>query len=193
MSKNTQQQILDGAKKCFFQHGYKASNMSLISQYAGFSRVTLHKNYKNKDLVFRAVCHEYQEKCHEACLPLLDAPLNCWEAISQSLGVWSKSIFESVNDRLVYKDLHYYAQQVAEDIFLDAHLKLESVLCKLIKAGDKNGDLDLKKMQLNDLQLAKILIATVNGINSNIPPELNGITTMQTLNIFRLAGEPNKN
>ncbi len=191
MNKNTQQQILDGAKKCFFQHGYKASNMSLISQYAGFSRVTLHKYFKNKDLVFRAVCHEYQARCHEACLPILDAQLNCWEGIAQSLGAWSKSIFESVSDRLVYKDLHYYAQQVAEDIFLDAHLKLESVLCQIINQGEKNGELDLQKLQLSNIQLAKILIATINGINSNMAPELIKLTTKQALNIFRLAGDPN--
>jgi AcrR family transcriptional regulator len=190
MSNNTQQQILDGARECFFQHGYKASNMSLISQYAGFSRVTLHKYFKNKDLVFRAVCNDYQMKCHDACLPILDAQLGCWDAIQQSLGAWSKSIFESVNDRLVYKDLHYYAQQVAEDIFLDAHLKLESVLCELINKGTKHGELDLNKLQLSDIQLAKILIATINGINSNTPPELIHLTTEQTLNIFRLAAEP---
>ena len=190
MSNTTQQQILDGAKQCFFQHGYKASNMSLISQYAGFSRVTLHKYFKNKDLLFRALCHDYQVKCHEACLPILDAQLACWDAIGQSLGAWSKSIFESVNDRLVYKDLHYYAQQVAEDIFLNAHLKLESVLCQLINKGVQNGELDLRKLQLTDVQLAKILIACINGINSNTPPELIRLTTEQTLNIFRLAAQP---
>lgn len=191
MSNNTQQQILDGARQCFFQHGYKASNMSLISQYAGFSRVTLHKYFKNKDLVFRAVCHEYQVRCHDACLPILDTQLNCWESIAQSLETWSKSIFESVSDRLVYKDLHYYAQQVAEDIFLDAHLKLESVLCQIIQKGAQKGELDLQKLNLNDIQFAKILIATINGINSNSAPELIELTTKQALYLFRLAGEPN--
>ncbi len=190
MSNSTQQQILDGARKCFFQHGYKASNMSLISQYAGFSRVTLHKHFKNKDLVFRAVCNEYQEKCHQSCFPIVKANLNCWDAIAQSMGVWSKSIFEEVNDRLVYKDLHYHAQQVAEDIFLDAHLKLESVLCQLIKAGVEKKEISLTKMQLSDQQFAKIIISSMNGINTNTQPELIRETTDQVLNIFRLASEP---
>ncbi len=193
MSNSTQQQILDGARKCFFQHGYKASNMSLISQYAGFSRVTLHKHFKNKDLVFRAVCNEYQEQCHQSCFPIVNANLNCWDAIALSMGVWSKSIFEEVNDRLVYKDLHYYAQQVAADVFLDAHLKLESILCQLIKAGIKKGEISLSRMKLNDLQFAKIIIASMSGINANIQPELIRETTDQILNIFRLASVPVKN
>ena len=192
MSNSTQQQILDGARKCFFQHGYKASNMSLISQYAGFSRVTLHKHFKNKDLVFRAVCNEYQEQCHQSCLPIVNANLNCWDAIAQSMGVWSKSIFEEVNDRLVYKDLHYHAQQVAEDIFLNAHLKLESVLCQLILAGVEKNEISLTKMQLSDQQFAKIIISSMNGINTNTQPELIRETTDQVLNIFRLASAPVK-
>ncbi len=166
--------------------------MSLFSEYAGFSRVTIHKYFKNKDLVFRAVCNEYQSKCHQACLPIIDAQLDCWEAIALVMDVWSKSVFEEVNDSLIYKDLHYYAQQVAADIFLDAHVNLESVLCKIINNGVGQRQLDLQKMNLSDHQFASILVSSLNGINSNTKPELIRETTEQTLNIFRLASEPVK-
>ena len=44
---------------CFFQHGYGAANISMVSRYVGISRVTIHKQFKSKELLFRAVVEQH--------------------------------------------------------------------------------------------------------------------------------------
>ncbi len=187
MKCNTQEAILNGARLCFFRHGYKASNMTLISQYAEFSRATLHKHFTNKDSVFRAVCSQYQVQCMLASQDITRQNLNCWDAIEQIMDIWSKSAFEEVNDKLVYKDLHYYVQQVAEDIFQQAHDDLEVLIADILNKGINEERICLDSLNINSRQLAFIVIGCLDGIRSCAEQEQMMSYSHQTLNIFKHA------
>ena len=87
----TEQKVLAGARQCFFQHGYKASNMTLISEHAGLSRATVHKYLKNKDDAFRKVVYQFQLQANNDCKPILAQQLECWETIRRIMQTWLKT------------------------------------------------------------------------------------------------------
>ncbi len=187
MSSDTRQKIIIGARTCFFKHGYRASNMSLISQYAGFSRVTLHKHFKNKDGVFRAVCSDYQLRCNGDCQVILAQQNTCWQMIEQVTATWSKSAFDEVYDDKILRELLFEATQVASDIFEDARANLDQILQGILDEGVARSQISLKACQLSSAQLAAIIVVTINGIRTNFPREQILQTSQQLIELYRLA------
>lgn len=111
---NTEQKILSAARQCFFQHGYKASTMTLISEYAGFSRATIHKYFNNKDDAFRQVLMQIKQQANDACQPIMKGDLECWQSISLIVQTWLKPTFEEAGDQRIINDLKYHVQQIAD-------------------------------------------------------------------------------
>ena len=190
MSSDTQQKIIDGARTCFFKHGFRASNMSLISQYAGFSRVTLHKHFKNKDRVFRAVCSDYQTRCNRDCQVILAQQDSCWVMIEQVTATWSKSAFDEVHEDKILRELLFEASQVAPDIFEEARRDLEQMLQGILDDGVTASQISLQACQLSSPQLAAIIVASINGIRNNFPREQILQTSHQLIELYRLATKP---
>ncbi len=187
MSSNTRQTIINGARACFFKHGFRASNMSMISQFAGFSRVTLHKHFRNKERVFRAVCTDYQTNCIKDCQQVLAQHTNCWDMIERITVSWNKSVFEEVSDNSVLRELLFEASQVAQDIFEDAKKANRDILQAVLDKGLADSQISLQACQLNSEQLATMIVACVNGIRSNYPKEQIHVACHQQLTLFRLA------
>lgn len=187
MKEDTAQHILHAARQCFFRHGYKNTTMSLISEYAGYSRVTLHKYFPNKDHIFRSVCEDYQQHCSHDSQQIIQQNLPCWDAIEQIMAVWASSIFEEVNDRLVLKDLHYHVQQVAGDVFDRAHQQVTDMVEQLISKGVEQGQLSLQACQLSSHQLAVVVMTCFDGIRSEIEAQHILTVSRQLITLYRLA------
>lgn len=191
-SAETQQHILQMARQCFFRHGYKASNMSMVSEYAGFSRATLHKHFKNKDILFRAVCQQYQEQGNRACRPLLTMPASeagdTWQKIETVLGIWLRPSFEEVSDQMILRDLKFHAQTVAEDIFNAAHEDLCDMISQLVAQGVENGELNLDAMTgINHTILSQLIVAALDGFRGHYETEEVVTGLSQLLTVFKQA------
>lgn len=187
-SLDTQKHILLLARSCFFQHGYKASNMSMISQYAGFSRATIHKYFKNKDHVFRSVCRQIQQQSNEACAPLLDRKAEpCWQRIGLALEVWLKPTFEEVNDQLILRDLKFHAQSVAEDIFNEAHEDLHHLIQALIDQGLEQKLITLKALNMDSSMLSHLIVAGMDGLRSHFECQEVQKGVQHLLTVFKQA------
>jgi len=187
MAKSTEQKVLAAARMSFFQYGYMATNMTLISETAGFSRVTTHKYLKNKDDALRQVCRQFQQQANEACAPLFTQQLNCWEAIDLIMQVWLKPTFEEVVDQKVLNDLRYHVQQVASDIFVEARQDLEDMLCEQIEKGVAEGSLTLEKIQVSPRQLSSLLLASLDGLRSHLDKTGLQTASQDVLRIYQLA------
>ncbi len=187
MSSNTRQKIITSARECFLKCGFRASNMSLISKLAGFSRVTLHKHFKNKERIFHAVCLDYQTQCQQQCQVIRDQDLPCWDMIQQVTDVWTNTAFDEVHDSLVLKELLFEAHQVAADIFTQATEDLTKMLKEILDNGIKRSELSLQACQLSSTQLAVIILATLSGIRANQPKPQILATSHQAINMYRLA------
>lgn len=191
-SSDTQKHILLLARSCFFQHGYKASNMSMISQYAGFSRATIHKYFKNKDHVFRSVCRQIQQQSNEACAPLLeDVSSPCWQRISLALQVWLKPTFEEVSDQIILRDLKFHAQSVAEDIFNEAHEDLHQLIQALIDQGIEQNHIRLDVLNMDSSMLSHLIVAGMDGLRSHLESQDVQTGVLHLLTIFQAATQVN--
>jgi AcrR family transcriptional regulator len=184
---NTEQKILTDARQCFFTHGYKASNMTLISEYAGYSRATIHKYFKNKDDVFRHVVHQFQQQANDACRPILAQNLECWQSINLIMQTWLKPTFDEVNDQYILNDLKYYVQHVAEDIFKQARQDIEDMFCTLFEKAEQEGKLSLSHLPVNTRKLSKLLLASLDGLRGHLESQDLEQASHEILRIFQLA------
>lgn len=183
---------MNGARQCFFRHGYTASNITLISQYAGFSRVTVHKLFKNKDDAFRQLCRLIVDESTVACEPILaNESLDCWEAIEDIMDIWLKPTFEEVSDQIVMRDLKYYVQEVADDIFTEAHELVETMIRQKLSLGIDNQTIDLNKAGINQADLANLIVTCLDGIRGHIDHGEIQNRSHQMVNIFRIATQSN--
>lgn len=187
MTLNTEHKILAGARQCFFRHGYKASNMTLISEYAGFSRATTHKHFKNKDDAFRQVLMQVKQQANEACQPIMKGELECWESISLIVQIWLKPTFEEAGDQRIINDLKYHVQQVADDIFQQVRKDIEDMLYQLLAKAESKNDISLVHTGLETRELAKILLASLDGIRGHLEKQRLEQASHDILHIFKLA------
>ncbi|WP_396587026.1 TetR/AcrR family transcriptional regulator [Bermanella sp. R86510] len=170
MNNATKQQVLMGARRCFFQHGYSASNMTLISQYAGYSRVTVHKHLRNKDDAFRQVCENFQQQATELCQPIVQNPdLDCWHALEAIMIIWLTPTFEEVSDEQVMGDLKYHAQTVAKDIFDQARDNIIAMCDVVLTQAIADKSIQLDGVAMGTKQLASIMIASLDGVRGHMP------------------------
>lgn len=51
-------EVLDAAKKLFFERGYRGTTVEQVARAAGYSKRTVYLDYRNKDDLFMSVCAE---------------------------------------------------------------------------------------------------------------------------------------
>lgn len=51
-------EVLDAAKKLFFENGYRGTTIEQVAREAGYSKRTVYLDYRNKDDLFMSVCAE---------------------------------------------------------------------------------------------------------------------------------------
>jgi len=187
LTTNTEQKVLASARQCFFGHGYKASNMTLISEYSGYSRATIHKYFKNKDDAFRQVFHRFQQQANEACQPIMAQQLECWERIHLIMQTWLKPTFDEVSDQFILNDLKYHVQQVAEDIFKQARQGIEDMLCEILHNAELKQELSLTNLGVSPRKLAKLLLASLDGLRGHLEKQDLEQASQDILRIFKLA------
>src|ERR1700676_530749 len=55
-------QILDGARRCFAQHGYDRATVRRLEKAIGMSRGAIFHHFRDKDALFFALAHEDAER-----------------------------------------------------------------------------------------------------------------------------------
>jgi TetR/AcrR family transcriptional regulator, transcriptional repressor of aconitase len=55
-------QILDGARRCFAEHGYDRATVRRLEQATGMSRGAIFHHFRDKDALFFALAHEDAER-----------------------------------------------------------------------------------------------------------------------------------
>ena len=187
MNVDTEQKILFGARQCFFRHGYKATNMTLISEYAGYSRATIHKYFKNKDDAFRQVLQQFQQQANDVCQPIMQQNLECWASISLIMQAWLKPTFDEVSDQFVLNDLKFHVQQVAAEQFQQARQGIEDMLYELLYKAEQQDKLSLTQIELSPRKLAKLLLASVDGLRGHLEKDNLEQASHEVIRIYKIA------
>ena len=161
--------------------------MTLISQYSGYSRATVHKYFKNKDDAFRQVFHCFQQQANHACQPILAKNLECWETIHLIMQTWLKPTFDEVSDQYILNDLKYHVQHVAEDIFNEARQGIEDMLCETLDKAQLKSEISLSQIKVTPRKLAKLLLASLDGLRGHLEKQDLEQASQEILHIFKLA------
>ena len=162
----TQQKILKSAEQCFFQYGYSKTNMSLVSEYAGISRVTIHKHFKNKKGLFRSVVEVCLTESMETAKQILtNKPSeDCWHNIERYMLTQANPIFENIKDSHVLKDLNNAVNEVTEDILFEKKAEnVEFIANQLVTAGEK-GLIDLSSLEMSPQELGWLMENCFSGL-----------------------------
>lgn len=167
MSKqDTQAKIIDAAQQCFFQFGYKKTNMSLIGEYSGYSRVTVHKYFKNKTALLRSVLDQCMSHSMDEAHEFLEAnPSNdYWMNIEHYMLIMAKTIFENIDDDYVIRDLSNAVHELAEDLLDEKKAKAIAFIQAEIEKGLADGTISLDKAKMSSLALAQLIDYSFAGV-----------------------------
>jgi AcrR family transcriptional regulator len=190
MTNDTEIAIINAARHVFSKHGYKHANMSLISEQCGFSRVTVHKYLANKEDAFRQSIQKIVEDSLLACKPTIEAYEQgqpCWETIACLLEEWRKPSFKDVIDPLVLHELEYYGQEIAPDLFKRAYNDIDNLLEYVLSDSEKNGCINLSRLNLTTKQLAQLIVSSLSGIRHRIDMDDSKIERQNLIQIFAQA------
>lgn len=148
MLKSTKQ-IFETAKACFFQHGYTASSIAMISRYAKVSRVTIHKQFESKEVLFRAsVQNVLLEKDIEIQKYVNSSGL-FWADTYQFLSDRCREVFEDIPSAMIKADLVHAGRAFCSDLLDENRIKTRlAIQTKLHKA------VDLEQVSLDKLGLS---------------------------------------
>lgn len=169
MSDITREKILEGAKQCFFQHGYTKATITLISDYAGFSRVTVHKHFKNKEELFVAVFEA--EMAHKLKLAKAATASNLpiWQNIEQFLLSICSNVFENIKDQYILQDLHRAANHEGKEVKKRHQQIVIAFIQQQLEMGETRGEVSLSALGFSADRFALLIDTNFIGILMNAP------------------------
>lgn len=160
---NTQEKIINVATECFFQHGYDATTISMISRYAKISRVTIHKYFKSKEVIFRSVVKHYFDLRQEAIETYIDSDEHFWTLTNQLVKERCRSIFENISSAVIRSDLVHAGNAYCRDLITDQ----KQLVCKVIKnkltTAIEKKEVTLKRMKISVDEFASSIEGITDG------------------------------
>lgn len=169
MSKTSKEIILESARQCFFQFGYQKTSMSLISEYSGFSRVTVHNHFKTKKALFRELIQEHFNNGFTRYHQYLDQNPQCpvWDAIAHLVELMTETVFTDIKDQFILNDLDHATHQVANDIKTEMKNKKVALIKEQVERGIQEKVISLKELNTTPVELTKLIYSSIHGILIN--------------------------
>ncbi len=169
MSKTSKEIILESARQCFFQFGYQKTSMSQISDYSGFSRVTVHNHFKTKQELFRILIQEHFTSGLAHYNDYLQQNPQCpvWDAIAHLIELMTEPVFTNIKDQQILNDLDHTTRQIANDIKTEMKDKKIDLIKVQIERGIQQQVISLDKLDTTAVELAKLIYSSIHGILIN--------------------------
>jgi len=179
--------ILNTAMDCFFQHGYNTANISMVSRYAGISRVTIHKQFKSKEVLFRAVVDKYFQQNNLLINDYSMSDGNFWQETQTLITQRCEGLFNNVSSSLIRADLLHAGQAFCKDLIAAK----EALIIKSIQARIEKEiaaqRLTLNRVNLSSQALAQALHFSPFGITVSVSEHSNSAFVENLISIFRAS------
>jgi len=190
-NKETRTQITETALECFVKHGFSKTSMTMISEHSGYSRVTVHKYFKNKSLLFRNVVQEGLQNSLEDAqqkIAQLD-PNDSWQIIEAYLMAIGRTVFEQVSDDRVLRDLNDAVYDIADDIIEEKAQVTVDFIRQQLDRGIHEQRIDLQSLRINSNELAQLVDYGFSGIMRHAPVKEIKNQLHNFIRIYRKATE----
>lgn len=179
--------ILQSAEQCFFRHGYTASSIAMISRYAEISRVTIHKQFSNKEALFKAVFTQRQAQMLARFPHYRATHHKAWNAIESMLNDWGQPIFEEITDPMVHQDLVQAAHRFCASEIGSYRQAITEFVANCLRDSVQLGEISLARAGLNEQEIASSLVLSVKGVFTTATKEDSRATLRQLLQIYRAS------
>mgnify|MGYP001795374529 CR=1 FL=1 len=162
------QSIIEAAKACFLNYGFKRTSMADIAEQVGISRPALYTHFENKEAIFRAL----SEQLHQASLKQAQAALREKGKIGDSLlaafEYRSVELFALVCDSAHGEELMDINSKVAADVFREAKQEFVEMLTQALQEAQSNGEIQLENLDINTRQAAELLVNAASGLKEAV-------------------------
>lgn len=158
--------ILKAALGVFATFGYKKTSMSDISDRAGVSRPTLYAYFKNKEAILFAVTEGINKTVIAKVQLALEQPVSLEEKLTSAFREWTRPFTEILFGSRFGQELIGAASSIAANISESAYERFQGLLSDCLASHEKNGDVDLSRINQNTQEAAEYLILCLNGIST---------------------------
>ncbi|MEP1445872.1 MAG: helix-turn-helix domain-containing protein [Paraglaciecola sp.] len=179
--------IFDTAKECFFQHGYSAASIAMISRYSKVSRVTIHKQFSSKETLFRAFIQNFLLEKDVDIQTYINSKGLFWEDTFDFLSQRCTEIFENIPSAIIKADLYHAGQTHCADLLDENRMKTQQAIQMKLCQAINDKQLSLVNIGLSPEEFATNLESVAGGImlSSSLEDPTEEMKT--TLRIYQVA------
>jgi len=187
---STTDKILNTATECFFQHGYDTANISMVSRYAGISRVTIHKQFTSKEVLFRAVVEQHFKQHNILLNNYSRSESNFWQETYELIIQRCEGLFNDVSSSLVRANLLHAGHAFCKDLIeAEEALIKQSIQARIEKEVAENR-LTLSRVNLSAEALAETLHFAPFGITISVTNQDNVVFVKNLMSVFKASTLP---
>lgn len=187
---STTEKILNTATECFFQHGYDTANISMVSRYAGISRVTIHKQFTSKEVLFRAVVEQHFKQHNILLNNYSRSESNFWQETYELIIQRCEGLFNDVSSSLVRANLLHAGHAFCKDLIeAEEALIKQSIQARIEKEIAANR-LTLSRVNLSAEALAETLHFAPFGITISVTNQDNVVFVKNLMSVFKASTLP---
>ena len=156
--------ILEAAKSCFLDYGFKRTSMADIAEGVGISRPALYLHFRNKKGIFRALAeHLHQETLIKAEMALRGEE-SLYDRILQAFEHRTLELFALVCNSTHGEELIDINNKIASDIFLETQQKFVIMLTQALQEAETTGEINLNDLETDARKTAELLVYSAHGL-----------------------------
>ncbi len=156
--------ILEAAKSCFLNYGFKKTSMSDIASQANMSRPALYLHFDNKETIFCALVEQLHEQTLSQAATVLKKEESLSDRVRQAFECHSVALFSLVANSTHGDELIDINGKVAAEITRASVAKFVQLLAQVLKESEVNQEIQLKNLDLTSLQAAELLVNSSHGL-----------------------------
>jgi len=156
--------ILTSAKECFFQHGYAAANISMIGRYAEISRVTIHKQFKSKEDIFRSVVEKHIHDNYGFLERYVQSEGDFWAETESFILNRCGGMFEEISSSIVRTDLLHAGQSYCLDIIHKNIIRVRESISFRIEKELSEKRITLKNIDISVEEFSRLIESAPLGL-----------------------------
>ncbi|WP_440874652.1 TetR/AcrR family transcriptional regulator [Thalassotalea sp. PLHSN55] len=183
----SREKILDTAQECFFQHGYAATSIAMISRYASISRVTIHKQFSSKEALFRALITDFLVDKDVQIQEYLDSDKDFWQSTCEFLTKRCTEVFEDIPNPRIKTELLHAGQTYCADLIDENEGKTGQAMLIKLKQTVSSGSICLEAIGLSVEEFADNIHKVAEGIMMSTLKDDPREVIKTTLNIYQKA------
>ncbi len=161
--------ILEAARSCFSQYGFRRTTMDDIARAADVSRPALYQHFRNKEAIFaqlsRRLFHEAIARAETAFAPDPDRPDRDIEArLLDGFEAWSVQFVAMLHQMPHAHELIDASCRLAGEVVAESEERIEALVHDVLNQAVRQRQIDLKALGLNARSAAHWLYLTVKGL-----------------------------